>query len=321
MNHIVVPEFKPPFGIGHGHVQTLLGSSFRKFITPGRVTTLKQRESEEIYTAADGTRLAVWISTRSASAPTIVLIHGWLGTHNSSYSLSLAEHLWQAGFNIVRLNLRDHGGTAHLNQGMFHNGLIDEVVDVMEQLAVRFGNVGLVGFSLGGNFALRVARQTGIPVLAVCPLMDPAASVAAIDEGWIVYKKYFMNKWLRALDEKTAAYPDIYDFETNGARKQTSVRGMTEHFVQHHTDYGSLAEYYDCYTLTNNFLAGTHGTILAAKDDPVVPAHSFEKLPPSINVTNLARGGHCAFIDSYRMTSYVDAFGTNHFKRVFGFSA
>ncbi|MFT4797890.1 MAG: putative alpha/beta-fold hydrolase, partial [Candidatus Azotimanducaceae bacterium] len=149
-------EFKPPPGLGGGHIQTVLGSSLRKVVVPGRVKGVVSAEREKIFSAADGTRLVAWISEQPQPAPLIVIIHGWLGSHNSGYNLSLAECLWANGFSVARLNLRDHGGTTHLNEGMFHNGLIDEVVDVVGQIKVHYGQVGIVGFSLGGNFALRL---------------------------------------------------------------------------------------------------------------------------------------------------------------------
>lgn len=312
-----IPEFKPPPGLGHGHIQTILGSSLRKITAPGRAKGVVAAEREEIFCAADGTRLVAWVSEQPQPAPLIVIIHGWLGTHNSGYNLSLAECLWANGFSVARLNLRDHGGTTHLNEGMFHNGLIDEVVDVVGQVKARYGEVGIVGFSLGGNFALRLAKAMKIPALGVCPLMDPAASIAAVDRGWTMYKAYFMRKWLRALDEKSLAFPDRYPFKASGAYELKTVHDMTAHFIEHFTDYATLQDYYDCYTLTGDFLDGVEATIIAAADDPVVPVAGFYQLPSSLAVNVMPNGGHCAFIDSYRMTSYVDDFVVKHFQSVF----
>ncbi|MGK0460745.1 MAG: putative alpha/beta-fold hydrolase [Candidatus Azotimanducaceae bacterium] len=309
-------EFKPPPGLGGGHIQTVLGSSLRKVVVPGRVKGVVSAEREKIFSAADGTRLVAWISEQPQPAPLIVIIHGWLGSHNSGYNLSLAECLWANGFSVARLNLRDHGGTTHLNEGMFHNGLIDEVVDVVGQIKVHYGQVGIVGFSLGGNFALRLAKMLKIPAVGVCPLMDPAASIVAVDRGWTLVKAYFMRKWLRALDEKALAFPDRYQFRASGAYELKTVHGMTEHFIENYTSYATLQDYYDCYTLTGDFLDGVEATIIAAADDPVVPAEGFQKLPSSLNVNVLPKGGHCAFIDSYRMTSYVDGYVVKHFQQV-----
>ncbi len=310
-------DFRPPFGLGHGHIQTILGSSLRKVTAPRRASGVQQAQREKTFTADDGTRLVAWISEQPEPAPMVVLIHGWLGTHNSGYNLSLAECLWANGFSVARLNLRDHGGTTHLNEGMFHNGLIEEVVDIVSKIHVQYPQLAVVGFSLGGNFALRLAKALNIPAIGICPLMDPKASVAAVDQGWSVYKAYFMRKWLRALDEKSAAFPERYQFRSSGAYELKTVHDMTAHFIEHYTDYPTLQSYYDCYTLTGDFLEGVDALIIAAADDPVVPVLGFEDLPASMAVKVMSQGGHCAFIDSYRMTSYVDGYVSQHLKQLF----
>ena len=71
---------------------------------------------------------------------------------------------------MFRLNFRDHGETHHLNRAMFHSCRIDEVVGAREtESRQRFTARPFVigGFSLGGNFALRVALRApaaGIPL-------------------------------------------------------------------------------------------------------------------------------------------------------------
>lgn len=315
--NLPLPEFIPPLGLASGHLQTITSSTLRKFVVQRRKSEVRRREVEKILTANDGTRLAVWLSEQDQPAPLVIIIHGWLGTHNSGYSLSLANTLWAEGYHVARLNLRDHGGTAHLNEGMFHNGLIDEVVDVIGQLKQVHSEVAVIGFSLGGNFALRIAKHLKIPALGICPLMDPASSVAVIDRGSSVYKRYFMGKWLKAMAAKSLAFPDRYDFHQSGAFDLKTVHDMTAHFVDHYTDYETLQAYYDCYTLTGDYLDGVDATILAAHDDPVVPGAAFQRLPGSVNVTLSTRGGHCAFVDSYGMTSYADKFAVDFCQRAF----
>ena len=75
-----------------------------------------------------------------------------------SATLSTAHALQNAGFHVARLTLRDHGGTADLNEGLFHSAMTDEVVAAAEFIMDDFGcnTAGLVGFSMGGNFALRL---------------------------------------------------------------------------------------------------------------------------------------------------------------------
>ena len=57
-----------------------------------------------------------------------MLLHGWEGSAESSCVLSLGSLLYSAGYDVLRLNLRDHGGTQRLNREIFHSCRLPEVV-------------------------------------------------------------------------------------------------------------------------------------------------------------------------------------------------
>ena len=107
---------------------------------------------------------------------------------------------------ILLLNhLCDHGDTHHLNQGLFHSCLLPEVTGAVAALQGLFAGrpLQLIGFSLGGNFMLRVAAQARSAalnlgqVIAVSPVLDPPATLAALQRGMPGYELYFVRKWLR----------------------------------------------------------------------------------------------------------------------------
>jgi predicted alpha/beta-fold hydrolase len=248
-------------------------------------------------------------SLTPATTPTIVLIHGWLGSADSSYVLSAGAELLAAGFRVARLNLRDHGDTAHLNEGLFHSARTQEVVDAVRELAGDRG--GVLGFSLGGNFALRVARALGVPALAICPAIEPANTMRAIDGGWPGYRWYFLRKWRRALAAKQLAFPDRYDFAP--ARGLNTVTALTDLFVRNHTEFADSAAYLAGYTLTGAALDGTTATIVTAEDDPIIPWHDFGRLPATIELVAMPWGGHCGFVEGTRAPSWVDRYAVRFF--------
>ncbi len=301
--------FEPAPILRSAHLQTILGSRGRGRWVQRRAAPVLAASQRRILTASDGVRLEAWLSEQPRPAPAVVLIHGWLGHSDSSYLLSAAAELWNAGFSIYRLNLRDHGGTAHLNEEMFHSARIAEVLDAIDQLRRDHarGPLGLVGFSLGGNFALRVARaRPEIETVAICPAVDPLATMHSIDNGFVAYRLFFLLKWQRALNAKEQAFPDRYDFET--ARKLRSVHALTDVFVRDHTDYRDTEAYLHAYSLTGDALAGTRATIVYAEDDPVIPAAGFQALPESLELIATRYGGHCAYIDDPRQPTWTDRF-------------
>ena len=61
----------------------------------------------------------------------------------------LAEKAFAAGFNVVRLNMRNCGGTEHLSHGLYHSGLTADPLAVLTELRdrdglTRFAVVGLL---------------------------------------------------------------------------------------------------------------------------------------------------------------------------------
>jgi len=226
--------------------------------------------------------------------------------------LSAAMRLQQADFNVVRINLRDHGDTAGLNEELFNSARISEVIALVQQLAAGYTDFGLMGFSLGGNFALRVARATKVPTLAICPAIDPALTMKCIDSGLAVYRLYFLHKWRRALAAKAAAFPRAYDFtEAFGLR---SVQTLTDLFVNRFSEFSTTAEYFSHYDLRLDALAGVDAMVVATQDDPVVPAAQFAGLPTSLAIDLVATGGHCALLKNWRLESYCDDVAERFFR-------
>ncbi|MCZ6619610.1 MAG: alpha/beta fold hydrolase [Gammaproteobacteria bacterium] len=307
--------FNPPRVLRNPHVQTLMASQGRKPWVRRRAHEVTSHARETILQGADGTRLQAWLSNQSVRAPTVVIIHGWLGSADSSYVLSAGAELWKSGFNVARLNLRDHGDTAHLNEDLFHSARTTEVVDAVLQIRDRHAAepCGVMGFSLGGNFALRIGRTTGLPTLAVCPAIDPFDTMCAIDNGWIGYRWYFVRKWHRALWSKQLAFPDRFDFAQ--ALNLRSITTLTDLFVSRYTPFQDTSEYLASYTLTGETLSDTQATIVMAADDPVIPKRGFRSLPKGIEIIETKNGGHCGFVNDRRSASWLDHFATDFFNR------
>lgn len=324
-------DFTPPRLLRSPHLQTLLSSRLVRgadgvgedLIAGAEVVTLECR---------DGARLQAMVNpprTGRAGAPWVLLIHGWLGRADSPYVRRASAALHGAGFGVARLLLRDHGDTAHLNETMFNAARLDEVVDAANALAQRHpveapgaASWGLLGFSLGGNFVLRLAANAELSArfesaLAVCPVLDPAEAVAELDNGFFAYRQYFLGKWRRSLLAKQAAFPDRYDFSE--ALALNRVGTLTDYFVARHTEFRDAGEYYSHYTLGPDLLAALRmpTRILATEDDPVVPARHARALQAADaqRVTLSRYGGHCGFIRDFALGSALDAWAVEHFSQ------
>lgn len=312
------PDFAPTGLIANPHVQSILVSSpMRRTLLRRRAEPLLAASQALLLDCGDGVRLHCWHAPAAGEPRGLaVLIHGWEGTADSSYLLSSSMKLYAAGWSVIRLHLRDHGPSHHLNEDLFHSNRIREVVAAVARLAELFPGSAMClgGFSLGGNFALRVAARAdanGIPlrrVMAVCPVLDPASTLDAMERGPRVYERYFMMKWRRSLQIKAGLFPGRYDF--GNLRRFRGLRDMTDFFVQDYSEFPDLATYLNGYAITGEALAPvTAPTLLvAAKDDPVIPARDLPRLaqPASLRVIATTRGGHCGFLPSAFGHSWID---------------
>ena len=306
-------------GLRSPHLQTLLARVRTK---AGQRHDTRVCSQDTILDCRDGIRLEARLSGERTDAPLVIILHGWLGDSRSWYVERTANVLHASGFRIACLLLRDHGGTAARNREMFNSARLGEVVDACNALAEGCDSVGIVGFSLGGNFALRLAGdpRTDSSVkacLAVSPVIDPARTVRAIDAGWLVYRKWFVNNWRRALKEKQAAFPNEYR-ELEGALRLSTVAGITDFLVERYLPYRDSTDYYARYDLRGERLAQVRidTRIVAARDDMMIPGDSYADVTHNdrIDLQVFDHGGHCGFVEDCRLNAYLDSVAVEYLR-------
>lgn len=304
------PGFTPPWWLRNAHVQSIVPSlPLRRVLVRWRSAAVRTRSRPLILDCGDDVRLLAQHTPALASQPAgaVMMLHGWEGDTNALYMLALARRLLARGFEILRLNLRDHGGTQALNPGLFHSCRLPEVVGAVRCAQQLFKGLPLhlAGFSLGGNFFLRVAAdapRAGLDiasVVAISPVLEPRATMAAIESGLGIYRRYFIKKWSASLLAKQRAWPKLYDI--GDVRRFVSLRQMTAELVERYTDFNSLEEYLDGYSITGARLATLQApaTLITAADDPIVPVADLGRLArtPKLRTLVPPHGGHCGFLN------------------------
>lgn len=299
--------FNPPFYIRSTLTQTLLASiGIRKW---GKNLMLKAAQ-EIILNPIEDVRLQGFYSRQSNGQVKglVMLLHGWEGSVNSAYILGTGKFLYNHGYSIFRLNYRDHGDSHCLNPGLFYAVLLDEVFHAVRQVSEY--ELGLpfylAGFSMGGNFALRIAKKCAESpienishVISVSPVLDPEKSTYAIDDITLL-RHYFLKKWKRSLKKKQICFPDLYDFSEVIALD--TIAEMTDMMLKRYSDYENASVYFSNYAVLNAALADVpvSTTIITAKDDPIIPVEDFYNLKLN-SLTELIihrYGGHNGFLES-----------------------
>ena len=245
-----------------------------------------------------------------ASCATILVVHGLEGSAERGYAKGTAEKAWRAGFNVVRMNVRNCGDTEHLSPTLYDSGLSRDLSRVAEGIveSTQSSNAAIfmVGFSMGGNQALKLAGEAGDHpppwlkgVVAVSPALDLAACAAAIHRGFNqVYERRFLFSLLRRMKTKARLYPGRFDLSRR--RSVRSLRDFDEVFTGPYQGYGNADQYYakaSAIRVVDQIRVPT--LIIQAKDDPFVPyeclRHPSIQNNPAIRLLITETGGHVGF--------------------------
>jgi esterase len=104
------------------------------------------------------------------TSPWIILIHGLFG---NSDNLSVIRRHLQNQYNIITIDLPDHGQSAHTDEFTLPN-CVSSLIALLDELALN--SVHLIGHSLGGKVAMLTAlsfpqRVRSLIVLDIAPVV------------------------------------------------------------------------------------------------------------------------------------------------------
>ena len=318
---VAVPAYQAPRLLHSGHINSILASSLtRQWFNAKLAQEVRVGSISRIITTASGVRLSTryTLQSRPDQAPTVVLLHGWLGCSESPYIVSLTHALTRQGFNVVRINFRDHGYSEHLNPEVFHSCRLNEMIEACEyvQRELPKQHLSLVGFSLGANFALRINADSDPDrlhlhrVISVCPVLSAENSLIALENGPALYQHYFIYRWRQILRRKERAFPELY--AKNNLAQIQYLRGCTDYLVQRCTNFADLTQYMDGYSIVGDRLhklqAPSH--IILAKDDPIIPWQDHQQLAANkkLNIYLSEQGGHCGFLNATLHSPWLDQY-------------
>ena len=311
--------FIPPRYLRNAHIQSALNSIGPRKIRANRLAE-KLNSEYLILETADGVRLAAEydLSTNRKVCrkdALVIMIHGWEGSSRSAYQVTTAKYLLDHGFDVLRINMRDHGDTQHLNKQLFNSTMTPEVADAIGVFLQQhnYPSVFLAGFSLGGNFSLRIAADSGktlglTAVAAISPPVDPVNAIATLNQGSFIYRKYFMRRWKSSLRKKLQHFPE-YDFAEELKNNKTFDE-LNNFFVPRYTNFSDTESYFKSYALTGDRLSKLEipAHLITAEDDPVIPVTDLDKITcqDKLELEIYPFGGHCGFIMNFRAHSFME---------------
>jgi len=300
--------FVPRRRLANGHLQTIVGN-----FLPRPEFALPEDADTVVVDAADGSRVQCYSHWQPESVRarrlTVVLLHGLEGSSDSRYIRGIAARAWAAGCNVVRMNMRNCGGSDALTPTLYHSGFSGDVGAVVDHYARRFGlhQVALVGYSMGGNLVLKLAgewarRAPLAAVATVCPAIDLAAGSDALHEpANRIYEWHFLGRLMRRFRRKVALFPEIY--ATAGIGPVRSLRQFDDKIVARYCGFRDADDYYfraASARVVDRIAVPT--LILRAMDDPFIrlTTETREAILANLQIklVETQHGGHCAYLSS-----------------------
>jgi predicted alpha/beta-fold hydrolase len=321
-------EFQPRRFIINGHLQTIMGNYLP------RINSLPTPEAQLVEVSpATSDQISSQVlchchwqpeNIRSLR-PTAIIVHGLEGSSNSQYVVGNSDKLWRAGCNIIRMNMRNCGGTEALSPTLYHSGLSNDVLAVMNFFIARQGlrSMSLIGYSMGGNLVLKLAGELGTAapselhsVVGVSPALDLGPSADALHRP---HNRLYEIKFLRALvsryRRKVALFPHVYD--PNLAIGVRSLRELDDRITALYSGFAGAEDYYyraAAARVIDRIAVPT--LILHALDDPFVRItdESCSRLDanPNIRLITTHHGGHCAFLAQPDADTGYDGYWAEH---------
>jgi predicted alpha/beta-fold hydrolase len=302
----MLSKFAPRRGLRNGHAQTLLGNFLpRKNDLPPA--------DERLFQIDDGVQILChchWqAEEKKHDTLTVIIVHGLEGSADSQYVIGTGSKAWVRNMNVVRMNMRNCGGTEELTPTLYHSGLSADVGAVVQALIREDGlnRIALVGYSMGGNLVLKLLGDLGSSAppqlkaaVGVSPAMDLAPSADALHRLQNrMYEWKFLRGLRRRFRRKAALFPDRYDLKyLNNLR---TIREFDDQITARYSGFTGADDYYARASASRVAEFITVPTlIIHSKDDPFIrmlPETRAKLLAnPNIQLLETEHGGHCAFL-------------------------
>ena len=296
------PFFRNP------HLATIAGNYWRRNLDPVRFPV-----TAHLFDTEPGVRVLVHsqVPARQPRANAII-VHGLEGSSNAGYACSLAQALLEAGFAAHRFNMRSCGGTeVYSGRTLYHSGQTSDLLAVRRQ----FGDdipCFIIGFSLGGNVALKLAAEDG-RIAGVCAVSAPIDLAACVRQLHQPQNRVYANRFLTRLKARIAAkeksMPGLFPMDRMG--EVHTIYDFDDIFTAPSFGFGNATNYYATQS-SAGFLDRIRvpALLVQAKDDPLIPFAVFDHpafaTNPNLRLVAPDHGGHVGFIARGEPRFWVD---------------
>lgn len=207
---LINSNYNPSFPFKNGHFSTIYSAKIRP--TPILEHTRKR------LILADSDFLDIdWSFSKKPTRKVVILLHGLEGNSNRTYIKSQAKILNSHGWDIASVNYRGCSGSPNLTYASYNAGRTDDLDAVVTSILEmdKYQEIGLLGFSLGGNMLLKyLGERESIPkeikkAVAISTPLSLKGSLESLSqfENW-VYRMSFLSNLRKKYKIKMAQFPE-----------------------------------------------------------------------------------------------------------------
>ena len=209
---------------------------------------------------------------------------------------------------------------------MYHSGLTGDTELIVRSIRTETQDpIFVVGLSLGGNVALKLAGELGDTdllsgVCAVSTPIDLAACVRALGKpSNFIYSRRFLRRLRERIERKSKLTPGSYD--TTELKSVRSIWEFDDKFTAPLFGFGTADNYYRTQS-AQNYLASIRipTLVITGKDDPLVPFEIYKnpvfERNPALTLLAVDHGGHLGFLSRNRPRFWLDQVGMDWIEQV-----
>ena len=231
----------------------------------------------------------------------VLIVHGLGGDARRPYVRRAANAARAAGLASLRIALRGADGSG---EDLYHAGLHSDLSAALASPELAgYGRRFVLGFSIGGHVALRLAldgAERPDAVATVCAPLDLEASQQRLDSGggYALYRSWLLSglrahyRALEARDRAPAPWDEVAPIRT--------IRAWDDIVVARRFGFADAGAYYASVAVGARAGDLALPTLcVAARQDPLVDAaDALEEAAegnPALTVRVVERGGHVGF--------------------------
>lgn len=290
-------NYKPPFWLFNGHLETIYPPLFRKIAIP-------EPPKKIIIDTPDHDYFELNYYDNNSNK-TLIISHGLEGNNERPYVIGMAKLFLLNGWNVIAWNYRGCNGKVNNSIKSYHSGFTDDLEEIIKYASTsKVTTISLVGFSLGGNLTLKflggkskLNNRIKCAVVFSVPLDLHHGCLEVSKPGNIIYSERFLRSLKKKVREKAKKFPEIQIQHLSSVK---NLMTFDDKFTAPMHGFKSALDYYQScsalYVLDNIKIPAL---IVNALNDPFLPSACYPykilKSHEFVNLETPARGGHVGF--------------------------